>query len=136
MRTSSSETESPTRSLLDDLAITTVEVNEKPWGREVDISSQHADIQLKIITYFDGKRTSLQVHDRKDELLIPIKTYQVGDGLIEVDGRRLRPKIGDHIRVLPGAVHRVTGPLICLEVSTYEPNDIRRLEDDFGRVTT
>jgi hypothetical protein len=38
------------------------------------------------------------------------------------------------VRISPGVVHRVTGPLVYLEVSTYDDDtDTERLADDYGR---
>jgi mannose-6-phosphate isomerase-like protein (cupin superfamily) len=84
------------------------------------------DLTVKYMFVARGSRTSLQQHQRKDELLIVL----FGSGYIEVGAER-------HIgmaRIRPGVPHRVTGELSYLEVSTYDDDtDTTRLEDDYGR---
>ena len=84
------------------------------------------DLTVKYLTVDDGQRTSLQRHDRKDELLIVLD----GTGCVEVAGE---PR-GGTVRIRPGTPHRVTGPLTYLEVSGYDDDtDTIRLADDYGR---
>jgi len=51
---------------------------------------------------------------------------------VEVNGN---VRHAERIRIFPGERHRVTGPLQYLEISTYAPDDVVRLEDDYGRAT-
>lgn len=104
----------------------------KPWGsEELLVKTDH--YALKHIFYANGERTSLQYHNHKTETLFVL----VGDGLLEIDDRRVRMTQGTVHTILPGERHRVTGGwmLEVLEISTAELDDIVRLEDDYGRTT-
>jgi mannose-6-phosphate isomerase-like protein (cupin superfamily) len=87
------------------------------------------NLSVKYLKVGEGHRTSLQRHDRKDELLIILH----GTGHIETAGTRWHGK-GCMVRIRPGWPHRVTGPLAYLEVSTYDDGtDTIRHDDDYGR---
>lgn len=101
----------------------------RPWGCMYSLSSQPGDLTVKYIELLEGQRTSLQRHDRKDELLLILG----GTGWVEADETRCSAWMG-RVRIPPGTVHRVTGPLTYLEVSSYDgDDDTVRLEDDYGR---
>lgn len=116
-----------------------VTVVEKPWGREVIYASNERYIG-KIIEINEGARLSLQLHEQKDE------TIYVLDGTLRlvignsVDTLRSRDlSEGVSFRVQTGQVHRyqaLYGSVRVLEVSTPHPNDVVRLEDDYGREGT
>jgi mannose-6-phosphate isomerase len=112
--------------LLDEL---TAELDERPWGFMQALNAPDANLTVKYLFVADGHRTSLQVHEHKDEVMFIFS----GSGFAEVGGVR-REGSGALIRIHPGAVHRVTGPLSYLEVSSYDDGtDTIRLEDDYGR---
>jgi mannose-6-phosphate isomerase-like protein (cupin superfamily) len=119
---------SPTADLLDALAAHD-RTEERPWGLMRWLDAPEGDLTVKYLTVKQGKRTSLQRHDRKDELLIIIG----GAGYVEADGE-LRGS--GCVRIKPGVLHRVTGPLTYIEVSTYDDDaDTVRLADDYARLT-
>lgn len=94
-------------------------------------SPEH-DLTIKHITVHAGRRTSLQYHEHKDELLIVLS----GFGHVTLDSKIQSVHDGRCMRVAPGVRHRVTGPLEYLEISTYDDDtDTIRLEDDHGRST-
>lgn len=114
--------------LLSDLAVQKKLV-DRPWGFMRSISSVKQNLTVKYICAHSGERTSLQKHVFKDELIFIIN----GTGFVEVDGVRYEG-YATTVRVKPGQVHRVTGPLVYLEVSSYDDGkDTIRLEDDYGR---
>lgn len=121
---------SSTGELLDTLVRNGFARDSRPWGIMMSVHSVDHDLHVKYITVAEGKRTSLQYHRYKDELLIML----VGMGFVEVDGRIQSVRDGHCVRIPPGVQHRVTGPLSYLEVSTYDDDtDTIRIEDDFGR---
>jgi mannose-6-phosphate isomerase-like protein (cupin superfamily) len=100
----------------------------RPWGRMWGVGSPGHDLHVKYLTVNDGARTSLQRHERKDELLIILG----GTGYAQIGANRYGS--GCVVRIRPGVTHRVTGPLTFMEVSTYDDgNDTIRLEDDYSR---
>jgi mannose-6-phosphate isomerase len=106
---------------------------EKPWGRmhELTIESGPSDgdhLLMKEITVDAGHRTSRQFHKWKDEVIIILD----GDGHVFCDGIEWVGS-GTVVRIKPNDVHRVTGPLRYLELSTNYPTDVVRLHDDYGR---
>lgn len=101
-------------------------VVQRPWGSMRWLDAPGHDLTVKYLTVEDGQRTSLQRHDRKDELLIVLG----GTGYVEAGGETC----GGTVRIRPGVPHRVTGPLAYLEVSAYDDDtDTIRLADDYGR---
>jgi mannose-6-phosphate isomerase-like protein (cupin superfamily) len=118
---------SPTGKLLDSLMLHTRAGQDRPWGWMRWWDAPGHDLTIKHLTVREGHRTSLQLHQRKDELLI----FLDGTGHVEIGDRCY---VGGMIRIPPGTKHRVVGPLSYLEVSTYDDDtDTTRLEDDYGR---
>ena len=116
-----------------------VTVVEKPWGREVIYASNEHYIG-KIIEINEGARLSLQLHEQKDETIYVLDgtlRLVIGDSADTLTSRDLAE--GVSVRVHPGQVHRYQAPygsVRVLEVSTPHPNDVVRLEDDYGREGT
>lgn len=113
-----------------------VERTDKPWGFEECVRWGYgAPLLLKRIVVDEGKRTSLQSHEHKDEIILPLE----GDGGPEFENddewyaslAPMWPRNAFHIT--PGRIHRTYGPVDFIEASTYHPNDVIRHEDDFGR---
>lgn len=110
---------------------------DKEWGREFVVATN--DFLLKVIEVFDGHRTSLQHHEEKTEIHWLLHGtgglyLEVGDEADQLRFEReagLRPSIG--LLVEPHQVHRATGPLLILEISTNHPDDVVRHSDDYGR---
>ncbi len=119
---------SSTADLLDQLTAHQSTVT-RPWGLMRWLDAPAQDLTVKYLVIDAGQRTSLQRHDRKDELLLICS----GSGYVEVGDVRCRGD-GRVIRIGPGTVHRVTGPLAYLELSSYDDDsDTVRLSDDYGR---
>lgn len=108
----------------------------KPWGREriLEVNEKYA---LKILEVDAGHRLSLQYHERKMETMYCL--YGYGKLFICADGmdREVAMVPGRYITILPNHVHRLEAgyqsPVIILEVSSPELDDIVRLEDDYQR---
>lgn len=116
-----------------------VTVVDKPWGREVIYAS--TDLYIgKIIEINEGARLSLQLHEQKDETIYVLEgtlRLVIGDSVDALRSRDLSE--GVSFRVRTGQVHRYQAPygsVRVLEVSTPHPDDVVRLEDDYGREGT
>lgn len=106
--------------------------DERPWGYMRAVHVPGRDLTVKYLYVREGHRTSLQYHERKDEWLLVID----GTGCVETDTGDECAGAGHFIHIPPGRVHRVTGPLSYMEISTYDAgDDTIRLEDDYGRGT-
>jgi mannose-1-phosphate guanylyltransferase/mannose-6-phosphate isomerase len=104
-------------------------MRERPWGFMRALNAPKANLTVKYLCVHNGERTSLQYHKHKDELLFIIN----GSGFVDVGGERYEGA-GLPVRIKPGVVHRVTGPLVYLEVSSCDDGtDTIRLSDDYGR---
>lgn len=90
-------------------------VSQRNWGYEMEVPSEAKLLQLKFLHVMPGHRTSLQYHRFKDE------------AMIFLDGSQ-QPA---HYQC--GVVHRVGGPAYYVEASTYHPDDVVRIADDYGR---
>ena len=103
----------------------------KPWGKEIWFA--HTPHYLgKIILIRKGCRLSLQYHKKKHETLFVLH----GQCEAQVYDKKYRLRPGWVIPLPPKTPHRFKasgGPLTLLEVSTSEPEDVVRLEDDYGR---
>ena len=110
---------------------------EKPWGYEL-IWAETPHYVGKILVVRKGERLSWQYHRMKDETLCVAEgvvdfEYQHGD-----DRQVLRLVKDESIHVPKGMRHRVIAveDARVFEVSTPQTDDIVRLEDAYGRLTS
>jgi len=116
----------------------------RPWGN-FEILATGPGYKVKRITVDPGKRTSLQWHEKRDEVWVTVD----GIGVFYIDGiNKTTTEIPDmglnQARVPEKSQHRITNegykPLVIIEVQTFDVNDpsgeddIHRLEDDYNRV--
>ena len=109
---------------------------EKPWGWEqvLDLNDRYC---IKHLFIAEGRRLSLQYHERKTETLVLVEgacELTLGRG---PDARVVSMKLNEPWPIAPGTVHRMKGAspegALIFEVSTPELEDVVRLEDDYGR---
>lgn len=110
---------------------------EKPWGFELILSNSDAKITSKILHVTSGKRSSLQYHDQKEEVL----TLILGEGILELKNEAgeiekfsMEPRKGYLIKI--NQIHRFgAGGVDCeiMEASTGESGNTVRIVDDFNR---
>jgi mannose-6-phosphate isomerase-like protein (cupin superfamily) len=100
-----------------DIAVNELLVHDKHWGWEHEVVTTRQRLQLKQLMVHSGHRTSLQYHNHKDECVI----WLVGPS--------------EPVHIPPGTRHRVEGYRLYVEASTYHPNDVVRVEDDYGRAS-
>lgn len=101
---------------------------KKPWGKET-ILELNDHYCVKILEIEAGKRLSLQYHERKRE-----SVYVLDGVLADLDSYHRPNTIANFP---PRTVHRfeaIDGPVKLLEISTPELDDVKRIEDDYGRV--
>lgn len=109
---------------------------EKPWGYEIHWVPDGKPYMGKLLHIDEGKRLSLQVHDKKTEswFIVNGRGKIIWDNdkgeLIETE---LEPGKGYSCEI--GQRHRLVGITDCniIEVSTPEIGTTFRLEDDYKR---
>ena len=111
---------------------------DKPWGYELLLTPEESPVTGKILHLDDGKRFSLQYHDKKIETLTLFK----GEAKIILENEKgeveeIEMEINKGYLIKPMQKHRCQGVKDCLifEVSTKEEGETVRLEDDYGRGT-
>lgn len=106
---------------------------EKPWGHEI-IWSDSFEYIGKIIYIKNDSSLSFQFHENKEETIYVLNgtlTLVIGE---EKEELTLNP--GDSFKIPPLLKHRFSsknGEVTLIEVSSYFPNDVVRLEDKYGR---
>lgn len=118
---------------------------EKPWGREIWYADQSA-YAGKVLEVKQGRRLSLQYHERKTEtlyllsgkVLLTHRALAAGEtpaaALVSAADQRVwLPGQALHIPVR--TIHRFEAleDSVLLEVSTPDLTDVVRLQDDFSR---
>lgn len=110
---------------------------EKPWGFEQIFSDGTAKITSKILHVNAGKRSSLQYHDVKEEILTLIS----GIGVLELEDsngnlQKFNMEKRKSYLILANQIHRFgAGEAECeiMESSTPESGNTVRIEDDYER---
>ena len=107
---------------------------KKPWGYE-ELLSVTDNYVMKRMVIDAGHRMSLQYHDIKEETVFVVS----GCLIVETDHKSGTVKLlpGSTYHVNPKEIHRfgaeVDGPVVLIECSTTELDDVVRLEDDYSR---
>lgn len=112
---------------------------DKPWGFELIFSDGTTKVTSKILHVTAGKRSSLQYHEEKEEIL----TLLSGDGILELEDntgevKKFTMKLRKSYIIIPNQIHRfAAGSEDCeiMESSTPEKGNTVRLEDDYSRGT-
>ena len=112
------------------------QIVDKPWGREVILTTSDLPYTAKILEISAGKRLSLQYHDQKLETLCLVS----GEANIiwGIDKNNLKTEkmikeIG--YTITPNTIHRFVAITDCqiYEASTGEIGTTFRIEDDANR---
>lgn len=104
---------------------------KKPWG-SYKLLTKNEKTTLKILSLNAGSRTSLQLHQNRDERWHILK----GTGIAILDTNQTL-SVGDELFIpkkQPHRIHAITD-LTILEISygLFDEQDILRLEDDYCR---
>ena len=109
-----------------------------PWGRWEVLLDEPA-YKVKRVTVLPGKRLSYQKHFRRSEHWMVVD----GKGIVTIDGEEIHIEKGNTIDIARETAHRMTNNgdeiLTFIEIQQGEyfgEDDIIRLEDDYGRVST
>ena len=107
----------------------------RPWGSFEGLG-QGEGYQVKRLRVLPGETLSLQRHRRREEHWVVVS----GAPVAERDGESHSLRIGDHILIPLGAVHRIHNPgddpaeLVEVQLGDYlGEDDIERFEDVYGR---
>ena len=110
--------------------------SQRPWGF-YEILDSAQDFKVKRITVIPGKRLSYQYHEKRAEHWFAVQ----GHGVVTINDENYPFNPGMSCDIAIGAKHRIanTGEneLIFIEVQTgtyFGEDDIRRYDDDFGRI--
>jgi len=114
------------------------EMASPPWGRW-EVLLDESTYKVKRITVLPGKRLSYQKHFKRREHWMVVE----GKGVVTVDGKDVNLSKGEAIDLAQEEAHRMTNNgdenLTFIEIQQGEyfgEDDIVRLEDDYGRVST
>jgi mannose-6-phosphate isomerase len=111
----------------------------KPWGHELIFADVPGGFTGKELHVRAGQSLSLQYHEHKEEVLAVRSgriQLEIGPTLDALDRVELVP--GDSVHIRPGMIHRTTAidDSVVLEASTYQPEDVVRIDDMYGREGT
>ena len=111
----------------------------KPWGHELIFANVPGGFTGKELHVRGGQSLSMQYHERKEEVLAVRSgriQLEIGPSADALDRIELVP--GDSVHIRPGTVHRTTAleDSVLLEASTYNPDDVVRIDDLYGREGT
>jgi len=113
-------------------------VSNPPWGRW-EVLLDEPTYKVKRVTVSPGKRLSYQKHFRRSEHWMVVD----GKGVVTINGKEIHIEKGNTVDIAREAAHRMTNNgdenLTFIEIQQGEyfgEDDIIRLEDDYGRVST
>ena len=111
------------------------EKEERPWGN-FERLTLNEKTTVKIITVREGHAISLQTHAHRDEFWRVIR----GTGTIRICTADHEAREGMAFFCPRGSEHRVTGgpggaTFLEIAFGDFDENDIKRLEDRYGRAT-
>ena len=124
------------------MARATVETSPKfdrrPWG-SFTVLDEGENFKVKRIEVLPGKRLSYQKHAQRAEHWFVVQ----GTAKVTLDDHDIVVASGESIDISVGSAHRVENPgedlLVFIEVQRgayLGEDDIVRLQDDFGRVSS
>tara|TARA_Y100000816_G_scaffold280168_1_gene253241 strand:- start:759 stop:1118 length:360 start_codon:yes stop_codon:yes gene_type:complete len=111
----------------------------KPWGRE-EIWGDIDGVCLGKCIFIDmGQRLSRQYHENKEEAIYVVRgvlRLEIGEDKSGNPEKVLTGGPGFTYHIKPGVIHRFCsngGDVMLCEISTYFPNDVVRIQDDYNR---
>lgn len=111
------------------------EGEHRPWGSYL-ILQDEPHFKLKKLTVLPQQRLSLQLHHHREEHWLVVK----GSPIITVGDRTWQASVGEQIFIPCESPHRLANPtdelveLIEVQLgSSFDENDIIRLQDDYNR---
>jgi mannose-6-phosphate isomerase-like protein (cupin superfamily) len=114
------------------------EMASPPWGMW-EVLLDEPTYKVKRINVLPGKRLSYQKHFKRREHWMVV----AGNGVVTIDGKDIYLTKGQSIDIAEEQAHRMANngdvDLTFIEIQQGEyfgEDDIVRLEDDYGRVST
>ncbi len=109
---------------------------DRAWGSFLTFTKNEAST-VKMIYVKPGNRLSLQTHAKRSEFWHIL----TGSGKVQIGEEEFEAKAGKEFEVPVGTKHRMTAGeagLWVLEIALgdFDEDDIHRLEDDYGRVSS
>ncbi len=111
---------------------------ERPWGT-YQTQVLESNFQVKVLTVNPGGKLSLQRHFKRAEHWVVVR----GEPIITIDDDRKRYTVDQSVYIPVGSLHRIENEtevacvLVEVQVGDYlGEDDIERLEDSYGRVTS
>ena len=116
-----------------------VRIVPKPWGHELIFADVPGAFTGKELHVRAGQSLSMQYHEHKEEVIAVREgriLLEIGPALDQLD--RVELAVGDSVHISPGTIHRTSAieDSVLLEASTYNPEDVVRLGDLYGREGT
>ncbi|OGX56753.1 MAG: hypothetical protein A2447_00925 [Omnitrophica WOR_2 bacterium RIFOXYC2_FULL_38_12] len=112
-----------------------INVTNRPWGYYIKFL-QEEGVWVKRVEVNPEGRLSLQKHLHRSEKW----NIVTGNGLIELDGKKIKVSSGDVVDIPVGVEHRIANVgverLVFIEVACGDDlseEDIVRIEDDYYR---
>jgi len=109
----------------------------RPWGYYVVLTEQAA-VKVKKMVVYPGHRLSLQQHQHRGEHWYLLQ----GRALVTLNERQFKFAPGQSIDIARKDSHRIENSgsesLVFIEIQTgdyFGEDDIKRLEDDYGRAS-
>jgi mannose-6-phosphate isomerase len=109
-------------------------IKKRPWGY-MEQFAFNEKCTVKILHVKPGKQNSLQSHKNRSEF------WKVLEGPVKVvvGSKVVRGKKGDEFFIKKGQKHRLggfnkQGSVLEISFGNFSESDIKRFEDDFGRV--
>jgi mannose-6-phosphate isomerase-like protein (cupin superfamily) len=115
-------------------SIKDIYIEDRPWGKfEKYVENERCTVKTLYIK--PNSQTSLQYHDKRDELWKVLK----GSIIIVVNDTKYKLSENDSFYIKRGLKHQIINlekPSMILEISTgyFDENDIVRLKDIYNRV--
>lgn len=114
----------------------TAQIIDKPWGREILLTSSDSPYTAKILEIKAGQRLSLQYHDKKLETLCLFSgNCNIIWGPSQTELKTEAMQAFNGYTIVPNTVHRFQAITDCqlFEASTPEIGTTYRLQDDANR---
>ena len=112
---------------------------KKPWGYEEIWGDIKNKCFGKLIKIKKGHRLSRQYHTEKEEVIYVVSGHlrlEIGQKTDKTPESIYDASPGFSYHIKPGVIHRFCAPkedCELMEISTYHPEDVVRLQDDYNR---
>jgi mannose-6-phosphate isomerase len=108
-------------------------VDKKLWGWE-DIFAMNEICSVKILNVKSRQKLSLQKHKHREEFWRVVE----GECRVWLGNKKIKARAGGEFFIKKGQLHRIealakTAKVLEISFGKFDPKDIVRVEDDYGR---